>query len=120
MTTNRTPFATRALLAAGLAALTGLAGAPAFASSDDAWAAMRKDVAAACRKLAAGSIEKPVVTVDPFGSQSYGLALLQGKPKGGKGQIAMICVYDKKTRAAEIGGELTDAVLTGKTGKKAP
>ncbi len=80
--------------------------APACASSDDAWEAFRKDVAEQCLKAAADLFAAPVATVDPFGSASYGLALIRGKAKGADNDIAAICVYDKKTKAVEIGGEL--------------
>ncbi len=88
--------------------------AVAFASSDDAWDAMRTDVSAKCIKAAAGSIEKPKAVVDPFGSESFGLALVSGKPKGGKGKITQICVYNKQTKAVELGGELTEKMLNAK------
>ncbi|MNL50372.1 hypothetical protein D3C87_1733840 [compost metagenome] len=83
----------------------------AAASSDDAWAAMRRDVSAKCLKAAAGSIEKPKAVVDPFGSESFGLALVSGKPKGAKGKITQICVYNKQTKTVELGGELTEQML---------
>jgi hypothetical protein len=34
------------------------------------------------------------------------LLLIAGKAKGADAEIASICVYDKKTKAVEIGGEL--------------
>ncbi len=83
-----------------------------FASSDDAWEAMRADVSAKCLEAAAGSIEAPQAVVDPFGSESFGLALVSGKPKGADGRISQICVYNKQTKAVELGGELTDEMLT--------
>ncbi len=89
----------------------GLLPSVAAASSDDAWAAMRTDVSAKCLKAAAGSIEKPKAVVDPFGSESFGLALVSGKPKGAKGKITQICVYNKQTKTVELGGELTEQML---------
>ena len=90
-------------LAASVSALLVL---PAAASSDDSWEAFRKDVATACLKAAAPLFETPIVRVDPIGSESYGLALVAGKAKGADADIAAICVYDKATKAVEIGGEL--------------
>jgi hypothetical protein len=81
----------------------------ACAASDDAWEAFRKDVAEKCVKAAADLFATPAATVDPFGSQSYGLALIRGKAKGADADIAAICVYDKKTKTVEIGGELPPA-----------
>ena len=104
------PFHHRsALLALFTAALTPGA---AFASSDEAWQAMRADVSAKCIQAAAGSIEAPAAVVDPFGSESFGLALVSGKPKGADGRISQICVYNKQTKTVELGGELTEEMLS--------
>lgn len=89
-----------------IASLTLLAATPAAASSDDAWAAFAKEVSAACGKAASSLIEKPVSIVDPYGSESYGLALVSGKAKGAKQNVSTICVFDKKTKKAEVGSEL--------------
>ncbi|MDZ7875947.1 MAG: hypothetical protein U5N27_24395 [Rhizobium sp.] len=78
----------------------------AFASSGDAWDAFAKDVVAKCTVLAEGRIEQPKVVVDPFGTESYGVAILTGKAVGADAMVSSICVYDKKSQAAEIGGEL--------------
>jgi hypothetical protein len=93
------------LLAQAMLAILPLA-SPAFASSDEAWEAFAKEVVAKCTALAEGRIEKPKVVVDPFGTESYGVAILTGKAVGADAQASSICVYDKKSQAAEIGGEL--------------
>lgn len=98
-------FRSHPLLAATALALITLSSS-AFASSGDAWDAFAKDVAAKCTALAAGRIEQPKVVVDPFGTESYGVAILTGKAVGADATVSSICVYDKKSRAAEIGGEL--------------
>ncbi|KQS96409.1 MULTISPECIES: hypothetical protein [unclassified Rhizobium] len=100
-------FAAIPLLVAGLLPVAALA------SSDDAWEAMRADVSAKCLEAAAGSIEAPQAVVDPFGSESFGLALVSGKPKGAEGKVSQICVYNKQTKAVELGGELTEDMLKG-------
>ena len=79
---------------------------PAHAASDDAWEAFRSDVETACLAAAESLFEVPQVRVDPFGSESYGLALVTGKARGADAEIAAICVFDKQTKAVEIGGEL--------------
>lgn len=76
------------------------------ASSDNAWAEFAKEVGAACAKAASGLMEKPSTIVDPYGSESYGLALVSGKAKGAKQTISTICVFDKQTKKAEVGSEL--------------
>jgi hypothetical protein len=96
----------RVLLAAWV---MGIATLPALASSPDAWDAFRQEVAAACIAAAARLIENAAADVDPFGSESYGLALVHGKAKGSDSEIRAICVFDKKTKAVELGGELPAA-----------
>lgn len=76
------------------------------AASEDAWTEFRKSVETACLKAVAGNLQGATAVVDPFGSESFGLALLRGKPKGAKQPVAVICVYDKKRQTVEIGGEL--------------
>ncbi|RKE85863.1 hypothetical protein [Rhizobium sp. AG855] len=98
-------FRSRKLLAIAALAVVPLS-SPAVASSDDAWAEFAKDVAAKCTALAEGRIEQPKVVVDPFGTESYGVAIVTGKAVGADAVVSSICVYDKKTQAAEIGGEL--------------
>jgi hypothetical protein len=91
--------------------LAGLFAHPAMASSDDAWKQFVSEVQAKCLGATADMIENGKVVVDPFGSQSYGLAIVSGKAKGAEAQISHICVYDKVTKNVEVGSELTtDAV----------
>lgn len=97
---------TRALLAAALLALATPPATPALASAPDAWAQMRKSVETACLKAAAPLLPAAKASVDPFGSESYGLAVLTGVPKGGKQPAMLICVYDKRSGTAEVGSEM--------------
>ncbi|WEZ84042.1 hypothetical protein P6U16_04810 [Rhizobium sp. 32-5/1] len=92
-------------------AVASLVPAVAFASSDGAWEEMRADVSTKCLAAVADSIENPKAVVDPFGSERFGLALISGKPKGADGTVTYICVYDKQTKAVEIGSELTEDVM---------
>jgi hypothetical protein len=92
------------------------AGAPvAQASSDDAWSGFQTEVSKACVTAAKGLIENGKALIDPYGSEHYGMALVTGKAVGAKTTISTICVFDKKTRRAEIGGELPAGKLTVKT-----
>ncbi|WP_064706595.1 hypothetical protein [Rhizobium bangladeshense] len=88
----------------------------AHASADEAWKQLAADVEAKCRK-AAVAIEKPNAVVDPFGTSHYGLALVTGKPKGAKGLVVQICVYDKQEKSVEIGSAM-DAKEFGLTPAK--
>jgi hypothetical protein len=101
------PMIQRALL---LAAFSSLA-LPAAASSDDAWKEFVADVQTACLSASKDMIEDAKVVVDPVGSENYGLAILTGKAKGADATISHICVYDKKTKAVELGSELAGDTL---------
>lgn len=75
----------------------------AMASSDDAWEAFRAEVDGACREL----IEAPdnaqvAVEVNPFGSESYGAALVRVIIDGAEDR--MICIFDKQSKDAELTG----------------
>ena len=97
------PALASALLAAGITA--------AHASSDDAWGEFQAAVEKACVSAAKGLIENGRALVDPFGSENYGLAIVTGKAKGAKTTVSALCVFDKKTEKAEIGGEFGADVL---------
>ncbi|MWP38792.1 hypothetical protein GQY15_14535 [Rhodobacter sphaeroides] len=87
-----------------LAATLLLAG-PAFASSDDAWAEFAAEVESACLAAAGDTLSDASAVVDPFGSESYGLAIVSGRTAN-DAPASMICVLNKQSRAVEIGGEL--------------
>lgn len=54
-------------------------------------------------------LENAQAIVDPFGSESYGLAIVSGEV--GEGQAAaIVCVFDKQSKAVRVGGELDVAV----------
>lgn len=91
--------------------LANLLALPAVASSDDAWQEFAADVKAKCLAATEGMVENAKIVVDPFGSESYGLAIISGKAAGADATISHICVYDKQAKTVEIGGEITtDAV----------
>jgi len=99
----------RPMLAAILMAGTAL---PAMASSEAAWEQFANDVRTACVAAATPLIEEPHALVDPHGSEHFGLALMRGKAKGAETEIAVICVYDKAAKTAEVGGELPTGEMT--------
>ena len=73
----------------------------AFASSDDAWAEFRVDVAEACR-TAMGLEADAALLVEPFGSERFGYAVHQGDTG------PMVCVYEKTTGATEVGRDFVE------------
>ncbi|WEF22911.1 hypothetical protein [Paracoccus sp. S3-43] len=80
----------------------------ASASSEDAWRDFRADVETACLALT-DAPDTPSVTVEvnPFGSESYGAAVLTVTQDTGTDR--MICIFNKQTRATEITAPFADA-----------
>ena len=81
----------------------------AFAASDDAWAEFAVEVEQSCLEATGSMLENAEAIVDPFGSESYGLAIVSGEVSAGQ-TAAIVCVYDKQTKTVQIGGELDVAV----------
>jgi hypothetical protein len=92
----------RAVFAALLLATT-----PALASSEDAWKAFRENVQTSCAKAVAGRLEDAKIDVDPFGSESYGVAIARGVSTDAKAPRAIVCIFGKRSKAVETSGELT-------------
>ncbi len=92
-----------------IAAITLASIGGAVASSDDAWAEFAAEVEQGCLAATEGVFTDPSAVVDPFGSESYGLAIVSGTfPSGGSASI--VCVFDKETGAVEVGSELNVTV----------
>ena len=72
---------------------------PAFATGEAEWDLFRAEVAAACLALP-DAPQNAAVTVSPFGSESYGAALVTSITAGVLEQ--QVCIFDKTTRAAEL------------------
>jgi len=74
------------------------------ASSGDAWEEFAQDVQQACLSAALGTIAVTSVQVDPYGSESYGFAVLVGVEAGTSNERLVACAYDKASQKAEISG----------------
>lgn len=74
---------------------------PGLADSEASWEAFRGEVEAACRALVQDPGEV-AVEVNPFGSESYGVALVTLTAEYGTDRMA--CVFDKASRTAELTG----------------
>lgn len=83
----------------------------AFASSEQAWDQFTKDLQKKCSDATGDMFRRPMVAIDPTGTQSYGVAIVYGRSKEAKGPAAVICVVDKKTGKVEIGSELDKDVV---------
>jgi hypothetical protein len=79
------------------------------ASDEASWERFRQEVEASCLAAVAGVLEDARAIVDPFGSPSFGLAVVRGREAGGQGRASVICVYDKSKRTVEIGSAVEEA-----------
>lgn len=82
-----------------LALFLFLLATPAFATSDEEWLAFAQEVAAACLALP-DAPPNAAVEVSPFGSASYGAALVTSITNGVLER--QVCIFDKTSRAAEL------------------
>lgn len=84
-----------------------LSGSPVLASSDEAWDTFRTDVETACTALAPTSGET-AIEVNPFGSESYGAALVVTTYED-ESVDRFICIYDKHAKTAQMTAAFTPA-----------
>lgn len=74
------------------------------ASSADAWQEYQQEVEQACRDAANASFMVRVALVDPYGSESFGYAVLIGMEQGATKESLVVCAYDLAAQKAEISG----------------
>jgi len=74
------------------------------ASSGDAWEEFQQDVENACLDAAKDFLLVGSIKVDPYGSESFGFAVMVGIEPGTSNERMVACAYDKQSRAAEISG----------------
>lgn len=80
-------------------------------SSPDAWAEFHADVAKVCKAVATSKgLADIQIVVNQLGSESFGVGILRAKngPKGAAGVYA--CIYDKKTKRAEVTASFDQAL----------
>lgn len=100
------------VLAASLLSL-----APAAVAADEvAWDKFRDSVASACTHAAQATLGETVASVDPYGTDSYGLAIVRSVPSP---DLAMICVYNKTTGVVELGAQMQSAASPAAARKSA-
>ena len=73
-----------------------------LAASDDAWEEFRKDVSAKMESAIAGKFTSHSLFIEPFGSESYGLAIASGVGSEDRRPLTVIGIYQKKTMTLEI------------------
>ena len=81
----------------------------AFASSDEAWIELAANVKKNCLAKVTKLDSPPEIIIDPYGSESFGLAVITGKSYGQN--VSYICTMDKRTLETEIGTELPAGVV---------
>lgn len=87
------------------ACLSLAAALPALASSDEAWNAFREEVRQSCAALAPTGGET-MIEVNPFGSDSYGAALIVHTVNDDLAD-RYVCIYDKASKKAELSAPFT-------------
>lgn len=88
---------------ASLALLTlSFAATAANASSPDAWEEFRADVEKSCLASLPEALGTPNVFVEPTGTQSFGIAAIEGLSPESKSQITYLCIYDKQKKTVEM------------------
>ena len=86
-----------------LALLTLSLAAPlAHASSPDAWEEFRADVEKSCLASLPEALGTPSVFVEPTGTESFGIAAVEGLSPESKSQITYVCIYDKQKKTVEV------------------
>lgn len=77
------------------------------ASTSEAWQELEDAIKAQCSILFDREFSRYQLHIDPYGSESYGIAFAKGKLRSSSGlrapKSSMICIYDKRSRRAEIG-----------------
>lgn len=76
--------------------------ASAHASSPDAWEEFQQDVKSACLRASTGVLRVTSIQVDPYGSESYGFAVIFGVEPNTSKESVLACAYDKQSQTAEI------------------
>jgi hypothetical protein len=82
-----------------------------FAAASQPADPFASEVEQKCTDAASNVFRRPVVAVDPTGTQSYGVAIVYGRSKELKGPAAVVCVVDRKTGKVEVGSPLGKDVV---------
>lgn len=102
-------FTTRCLLTA--AALMLPFTHAALASSDEAWKALETDLNTKCEQAAAPHLKTVRIVTDAVGTDKYAFAIAFGRLKNSQSRGSFICLYDKTTKTATLGSELSEDVV---------
>ncbi|UPA25295.1 MULTISPECIES: hypothetical protein [Shinella] len=79
----------------------------AHASSPEAWEEFRADVEKSCLASLPEALGTPTVFVEPTGTESYGIAAIEGLSPEAKSQITYVCIYDKQKKTVEMSPPIT-------------
>lgn len=79
---------------------------PVKASSENAWKEFRQAVEAKCRAGVPERFKIERLRIDPFGSESYGIAVVDGTDTTGNEKQTLVCIYDKRRQTIEMSGPL--------------
>jgi hypothetical protein len=74
----------------------------AHASSPDAWEEFRADVEKSCLASLPEALGTPNIFVEPTGTESFGIAAIEGLSPESKSQITYVCIYDKQKKTVQV------------------
>ncbi|MEM9908545.1 MAG: hypothetical protein AAF921_26385, partial [Cyanobacteria bacterium P01_D01_bin.44] len=72
------------------------------ASSPNAWDAFRQDVQTEMELAVAERFQTYQIEIDPYGTESYGIAIATGQSATDGSQLLIVGVYDKRSQHLEI------------------
>lgn len=72
------------------------------ASAPDAWEEFRNDIKVKMESSIKDTLEEYTITINPFGTESYGVAIASGVNKEENKPMIIVGIYDKKTKKLEI------------------
>lgn len=101
LTATRTASIALALILPGIA----------FAATSQPTDPFTTQVEQQCTDATSQIFRRPMVAVDPKGTESYGVAIVYGRAKELKGPAAVVCVVDRKTGKVEVGSPLGKDVV---------
>jgi|GEM_PF-2278095 len=81
------------------------------ASTPEAWEEFEGRVRAASETLVEGIVLNTDIYVDPFGSESYGIAIIHGFDGSTSSEVLYVTVFNKETGSIEISGEILPSGL---------
>lgn len=76
-----------------------------IASTPDAWEEFRLNVKTSCEMEIKKSVDIDTLKIDPYGTESFGVAIATGKSKETKENVSAVCIFDKVSEKVQVTSE---------------